>query len=87
MSIKFNIQNGQVTNIKKILVPERVTTKEQREEWEEQKEEIAGYLMEIAAKAEMEKEIDKLNRKMAKDIERIKKKLEAKYEEYGIKFI
>ena len=55
MSIKFNIQNGQVTNIKKILVPERVTTKEQREEWEEQKEEIAGYLMEIAAKAEMEK--------------------------------
>lgn len=87
MSIKFNIRNGQVTHVEKKLVPERVMTKEDRELWEEQKDEIAGVLMEIAAKSEMDREIEKLNKKMSRDIERLKKRLEKKYGEYGISFI
>ena len=87
MSIKFNIKNGQVCQVEHRATPEKVMTREERTKWEEQKDEIAGYLMEIAAKAEMEKGIDRLNKRMEREIEKLKKRLEKKYEEYGIKFI
>lgn len=87
MSIKFTIKGGEVQSTQIKQVPQYVMNRQDREKWEEEKEELAGYLMEIAARTEMEHEIDKLNMRMERSIENLKKRLEKKYEEYGIKFI
>lgn len=87
MSIKFTIKGGEVQSVQTKQVSQYVMNRQDREKWEEEKEELAGYLMEIAARTEMEHEIDKLNMRMERSIENLKKRLEKKYEEYGIKFI